>query len=716
MTASKDGVAPAVAPPSGNSAAGGAADHRLIGVTPLAPSAERVARSLEDAQSWLLARQEAAGFWCAELEGDTTLESYMILLEVFLAADLSADFRGHASPTAGATSERASALARTIRQEMLPSGGWAQYAGGPAEISVSVLSYFALKVAGESREAPHMQRAREVILGQGGVERANTYTKYHLAFFGQYPWAAVPAIPPEMVFLPGRGPFTVYDMSSWSRTIFVPLSILYAHKPVVALPAARGVTELFARPAGGGAPGAASPARFPGLTMLPPPTWKTLFQGIDRLLKTYERLPGAARLRRLAVERASAWMIERLEESDGLSAILPAMANSVMALKVLGYDPDHPLMKEQVGHLEDLLLGRSPGTAPGEDRDARAGAGAQAHAEVGLRMQPCLSPVWDTVLASHALAQAGLGPEHPALRRAASWLLTKQTRRPGDWSHRNQAPPGGWFFEHRNQFYPDVDDTCMALMVLRQARAEVPAAVQDAAVQRGLAWMLGMQNADGGWASFDRDNDKRWLTEVPFADHNAMIDPSTADMTGRVLESLSYFPGFTPAHPVVQRALAFLRRDQSSDGAWYGRWGVNYIYGTWQVLRGAACIGEDREAPYLRRGVRWLQDHQNADGGWGESIASYDDPAQRGVGVSTPSQTAWALMGLMAAGELDSHAVRRGLRWLLDHQDAAGTWAQDLWTGTGFPKVFYLNYHYYRHYFPVMALAQYSAARAGAPR
>lgn len=575
---------------------------------------------------------------------------------------------------------------------MSPGGGWAQYRGGPAEISVSVLSYFALRVAGDPPDAPHMRRSREAIFRLGGVARANTYTKYHLALFGQYDWSDVPAIPPEMVFLPGRGPFTVYDMSSWSRTIFVPLSILYACKPVMPLPAGRDIAELFPgrrRGPSDGSSGGSSLGQAAKQILRQP--WKKAFFGIDRLLKTYERLPGADRLRARAIERAGAWMIERFDASDGLSAILPAMANSVMALKVLGYDADHQLMKEQIGYLDDLLLG-----------DAREGT---------LRMQPCLSPVWDTVLASHALAQAGLDPEHPALRRAASWLLGKQTHRPGDWSRRNPAPPGGWYFEHRNEFYPDVDDTCMALMVLQHARADVPESVQAAAVQRGLDWMLGMQNADGGWASFDRNNDKQWLTEVPFADHNAMIDPSTADITGRVLESLSHFDGFSPAHPVVRRALDFLRREQAADGAWYGRWGVNYIYGTWQALRGVSAIGEDLEAPYVRRGVRWLQDHQNADGGWGESIASYDDPSQRGVGASTPSQTAWALMGLIAAGESDSSAVRRGIGWLLDRQDAQGTWHQAEWTGTGFPKVFYLNYHYYRHYFPLMALAQYAKSR-----
>ena len=640
---------------------------RLVGVTPLAPGPGVVARSLERARAWLLERQEATGFWAGELEGDTTLESYMILLEAFFGRP---------------ASDKALALAHVIREEMLATGGWAQYPGGPAEISVSVLSYFALKVAGEPADAPHMRLSRDVIVGLGGVERANTYTKYHLAFFGQYAWGDVPAIPPEMVFLPGSGPFTVYDMSSWSRTIFVPLSILYALRASAPLPAASGVAELVA--ASNGTPGVARASADRGV-------WKKLFFGVDRALKAYERLPGASALRRLAVKRAAAWMIERLEDSDGLSAILPAMANSVMALKVLGYAEEHPLQREQLAHLDGLLLG-----------DRAAGT---------LRMQPCLSPVWDTVLASHALIEAGLGASHPALQRAASWLLAKQTRRSGDWSRRNDAPPGGWCFEHRNEFYPDVDDTCMALMVLRRARAAGPEATQEAAIRRGLAWMLGMQNADGGWASFDRDNDKGWLTEVPFADHNAMIDPSTADLTGRVLECLSHFPAFTPAHPIVRRALDFLRHDQTSDGAWYGRWGVNYIYGTWQVLRGVARIGEDLEAPYVRRGVRWLLDHQNPDGGWGESIASYDDPAQRGIGTSTPSQTAWALMGLLAGGHSDLPAIRRGMRWLLEQQDAKGTWAQGPWTGTGFPRVFYLNYHYYRHYFPLMAIAQYARAR-----
>ena len=516
----------------------------------------------------------------------------------------------------------------------------------------------------------------------GGVARANTYTRYHLAMFGQVAWESVPAIPPEMLFFPRKAPFSVYDLSTWSRTIFVPLSIIWAEKPVIALPAACGVAELL------------DDARELGPVDPPPAAdWKTVFHGIDKLLKVGERVPGAGVLRRRAVKRAGAWMIERLAESDGLSAILPAMANSALALSLLGYSEKHPLLAEALGHLDGLLL-----------RD-----------EEGLRMQPCLSPVWDTVLATHALLQGSVAPDDPAVARAVAWLLGKQTRRPGDWAVRNPAPPGGWYFEGKNEFYPDVDDTCMALMVLAQARAGGTPEARAEATRRGLAWMMGMQNDDGGWASFDRGNDKHWLTAVPFADHNAMIDPSTADITARVLECLSHFPDFGVAHPAVTRALGFLRRDQTTDGCWYGRWGVNYLYGTWQVLRGLAAIGEDLEAPYVRRAVRWLLGRQNDDGGWGESIASYDDPAQKGIGPSTPSQTAWALMGLIAAGESASPAVKRGVLHLLDRQTPDGTWEQLHWTGTGFPKVFYLNYHYYRHYFPLMALSQYRA-QAGAAR
>jgi squalene-hopene/tetraprenyl-beta-curcumene cyclase len=635
--------------------------------TAAAPS--RVTEAIDAARNWLFGQQTEAGYWVADFGGDATLEAYFVILEAFLGR------RGNA---------KSLALAAGIREQVLPEGAWAQYPGGPAEITVSCLSYFALKLAGDSADAPHMQRSRDVILKLGGVDRANTYTKYHLALFGEYSWDDVPAIPAEMMFLPFKFPVNIYDMSSWSRTIFLPLAILYAHKPARRLPPEHRVEELF----------------VPGAPRVTPPSpdmplearfWREFFFVVDRALKLYEKIPGSQRLRKVAVERAAAWMIQRFQDSDGLSAILPAMSNSVMALDVLGYAEDHPLMREQMKHIDDLLI---------RHRESQG----------VLRMQPCVSPVWDTVLSAHALVQSGVAPDEPHLKRAATWILSKQAKRPGDWSRRNPAAPGGWYFEYRNEFYPDNDDTCVALMALAHARADVPEEEQRAAMERGVQWMLGMQNRDGGWGAFDRNNDKDFLLHVPFADFNAMIDPSTADITSRVLESLSQYPGFGVKHPAVQRALEFLRRDQCADGSWYGRWGVNYMYGTWQVLRGMRMIGAEMQTPEVRRAVRWFNEHQNADGGWGESIASYDFPDQKGIGASTPSQTAWALMGLIAAYQEHSEAVQRGVKYLLDRQNDEGTWSEEFWTGTGFPKVYYMHYPMYRHYFPLMALSHYRTA------
>jgi len=626
-------------------------------------------KAIESARAWLFSRQSPEGFWCEVFGGDATLEAYFIILEAFLGR------RGR---------EKSLALARGIRLQMLPDGGWAQYPGGPAEVTVSCLSYFALKLAGDRADAPHMQKSRDVILQLGGIEKTNTYTKYHLALFGLYSWKRVPAIPPEIMFLPDNPVFTIYDMSSWSRTIFLPLAILYAIKPVRPLPPECGVSELFS--------GAPDPAfEIAAAVRGAPRHWKRFFLAVDRVLKLYERLPGSGILRRKAVDRAAAWMIERFEDSDGLSAILPAMSNSVMALDVLGYGEDHPIVRREMSYLDDLTV----------KNDADPGL---------LRMQPCVSPVWDTLLSCNALVQSGVRKDDPRLARAATWLLSKQCTKPGDWSRRNPVSPGGWFFEHRNEWYPDNDDTCMALMVLPHIRANVPPGEQQTALRRGLDWMLGMQNRDGGWAAFDRDNHKGWLMHVPFADFNAMIDPSTADITSRVLESLSHYSGFDAAHPVVKRAIAFLERDQCPDGSWYGRWGVNYLYGTWQVLRGLRVIGADMHTPSVKRAVRWLLDHQNADGGWGESIASYDYPERKGIGETTPSQTAWALMGLIAAHQERSTAVQRGIRHLLEAQESAGSWREDPWTGTGFPRVYYMHYPLYRQHFPLLALAQYRSA------
>jgi len=630
-----------------------------------APESAHVEEAIASSSRWLLGRQHAEGYWVAELEADTTLESYFILFRTF--------FGKRDDP-------RMAKYARVIREAMLPEGGWPIYAHGPVELSVSVLSYFALKIAGISADEPDMRRARDAILRLGGVTKANTYTKFHLAWFDQYDWEHVPAIPPEMMFIPAIAPINIYEMSSWSRAIFVALSVIYALKPVCPLPPECYVDELFA----GGRERADLSLRRTRKAI----SWTNFFLLTNRALKIAEKFPiGAAR--RAALKKAERWMIERFEASGGLGAILPAMMNSVMALKVLGYPDDHPLMVEGLHELDALEI-----HDPADDT---------------IRIQPCQSPVWDTAISTCALMQAGAAPEAASIKKAVNWLLSKEVKRPGDWQIKNPAPPGGWYFEFSNEFYPDVDDTIMVMMALRWSSP--PGVRQDVedAIARGLIWVRGMQNEDGGWASFDRDNDKAFLTKVPFADHNAMIDPTTADITSRTLEMLAMIAPATynPQHVVVRRAVSFLKKDQCPDGSWFGRWGVNYLYGTPQVLRGLGLIGEDMSQPFVRKAVGWLMSVQHADGGWGERCDTYDNPARKGLGPSTPSQTAWAVIGLMAAGEGDSAAVRRGIAFLLDRQTPEGTWEEDEWTGTGFPRVFYLKYHYYRHYWPLMALGQY---------
>jgi len=652
----------ALPPPAGGQA------HAVENVPPSSdefPSLHQVESAIAAGSRWLEDRQNPDGHWVAELEADTTLESYFILFRTFF---------GHRSDP------RIQKYAKVIREAMLPEGGWSIYTNGPVEISVSVLSYFALKVAGIPADAPDMKRARDAILRLGGATKVNTYTKFHLAWFDQYDWGHVPAIPPEMMFIPAIAPLNIYEMSSWSRAIFVALSVIYALKPVCPLPPECHVDELFL---GGRAHADLSLPRTPQKL-----SWTNFFLLTDKALKIAEKFPiGAAR--RAALKKAENWMIERFQASGGLGAILPAMMNSVMALKVLGYPDDHPLMAEGLRELDSLEI--------------------QDPADGSVRIQPCHSPVWDTCLSAYALLQAGADPHSPAIRRAVDWLLSKEVKRPGDWHIKNPAPPGGWYFEYANEFYPDVDDTIVTMMALRWASAPGERPEVDDAIARGLIWVRGMQNEDGGWASFDRDNDKAFLTKVPFADHNAMIDPTTADITSRTLEMLATIAPstYTPDHPVVKRAIGFLKKDQRADGSWFGRWGVNYLYGTPQVLRGLGLIGENMSLPYVRKAVHWLMSVQLADGGWGERCDTYDHPERKGLGPSTPSQTAWALIGLLAAGEGRSPAVRRGLEYLLERLTPDGTWEEEEWTGTGFPRVFYLKYHYYRHYWPLMALGQY---------
>jgi len=620
--------------------------------------------AVERAAGYLLSLQATEGYWVGELEADTTLESdYIFYLNILRKAEPS----------------RIARLATYVRRHQLDDGGWSIYQGGPSEVNATVKAYVALQLAGDSPDAAHMARARECILRIGGLEKTNSFTRFYLALVGAISWDLVPAVPPEMMLLPNWFYFNIYEMSSWTRAIVIPMAILYHYKPCWAHAGRFRVDDLFATPN-------RKLASFQFDRQLI--TWRNFFLVLDRACKLYERLPWRP-LRHLALRLARQWMREHLERSDGLAAIYPAMMNSVFALLALGHGPDDPLTAREIGQMARFEI---------EEGDT-------------LRVQPCLSPVWDTAIAMVGLEEAGLPPDHTSLVQASRWLLENQLLGAGDWVVKNRdAEPGGWAFEFRNDFYPDVDDTAFVLMALQ--RVQYPDAPRmERAIRRGIAWLLSMQNRDGGWGAFDRDNDCSILTQVPFADHNAMIDPSTADVTARVVECLGRF-GWPCSHTVIKRALAFLLRDQAEDGSWYGRWGSNYVYGTSGVLRSLEPVALASRG-FARRSVDWLCSVQNPDGGWGESLASYHRPELKGRGPSTPSQTAWGLIGLMAAGEAESPCASRAVEFLLSRQSPDGSWDEEAFTGTGFPCVFYLRYHLYRNYFPLYALARYRNHRRG---
>lgn len=625
-------------------------------------SMERLDDALARARGNLLGLQVEDGHWRGELEADSVLESEYILLLHFLG-------RGG--------EERVQKMARRIRRLQLPDGGWAIYHGGPPEVSASVKAYFVLKLMGDDPDAPHMARARRTILELGGIEATNTYTKIYLAIFGQYSWEKCPAVPPEMVLLPGWFYFNLNEMSSWSRGIFVPLSIIWAFKPQSPVPDHAHIPELLGPDAVNLLPVEGGPWRR---------GWNLFFHHANEGLKLLER-SRLRPLRRRALRAAEEWTRRRLVRSDGLGAIFPAIVNTVFAFRCLGYSSDDPAIQSQLEALEKLEvdLGDS------------------------LKIQPALSPVWDTAQAAGILAATGLEPEHPALQRAAEWLLAKEVRHSGDWQHKNgHEEVSGWYFEYANEFYPDCDDTAMVLTALARIRIADPELEErvELARRRALRWLLSMQNPDGGWAAFDRGCDKELLKFIPFADHNAMLDPSWEDITGRVLETL-HLEGFVRSDKPVARAIRFLDSRQCDDGTWYGRWGCNYIYGTWLVLCGLRRFDVDMRQERYQRAADWLRARQNEDGGWGETLQSYEEPSLKGVGDSTAAQTAWALLGLFAAGDHVSDSVRQGLDFLLHMQLDDGSWDDEHWTGTGFPRVFYLKYHLYDDYFPLLALATY---------
>ena len=646
-----------------SSAAMQGAHPSVNGYPPSLAPASPLRAAIERASANLLARQAPDGHWVGELQGDTILESEYVLLMAFLGRE---------------RQERVVKAARYILDQQLPEGGWNNYPDGPAELSVSVKAYFALKLAGHDPEAPHMRRARDRIRALGGAAGCNSFTKFYLALLGQFPYANCPAVPPEMMLLPRWAYFNIYAMSSWTRTIVVPLSIFYAHKPVRRLAAELGIAELFLEP-----PETPQWPHPPTRRLL---TWTNLFLLLDHVFKKVDAR-GLGRVRDLALKRATAWLLDHFADSDGVGAIFPPIIYTVISLHCLGHRENSPAMQWALKQLDDLLI---------EDEDS-------------LRVQPCFSPVWDTALTLIALADTGAGVPGASLRRGAQWLVEREVRRPGDWSLANPGlEPSGWCFEYRNGFYPDTDDTAMVLMAL--AKTGHPGA--SAAAQRGVRWLLGMQNRDGGWAAFDRGINHELLTRVPFADHNAMLDPSCPDITARALEALGHY-GYRVGDRAVDRAVALLHKTQGRAGMWLGRWGVNYIYGTWQVLAGLSSVGFDMRQPLAGRAVAWLKRVQQPGGGWGETCRSYDDPRLAGQGLPTASQTAWALLGLLAAGEADSDEVRAGVDYLLHTQRSDGGWDEEQFTGTGFPRVFYLKYHMYSLYFPLMALARYEKSVRG---
>jgi squalene-hopene/tetraprenyl-beta-curcumene cyclase len=631
-------------------------------MTSSAAVSARLDRAIERATTLLLSCQAPDGHWVGELEANSTITSeYLLFCHLVDRVDR----------------ERERKIVAYLRAHQLPDGGFSLYENGPANVSATIKAYFAMKVAEIPPDDPALAAARSRIRALGGPPRADVFTKILLALFGEYDWAGIPSMPVEIILLPRWSYFNLLEVSYWSRSVIVPLLIVMDRKPVKRLADRHRLDELWTVPREQASlrldrvPRPFSPKTF---------LWKNFFIGVDDYLKSWERL-GPRPLRARAVEAARRWLLERLAVPGGLGGIFPAMTNAVLALRALNYPDDHTLVRGQIKEIESLGI---------ETTDS-------------LYYQPCVSPVWDTALAANALVESGLRADHPQLQRAADWMMNEQITAPGDWqSKRPHVPPGGWPFQYSNDFYPDLDDTAMVMMALTKIRGVDPERKRRA-IDRGLEWFLGMQGSDGGWASFDADNNRLLLNHIPFADHGALLDPSTEDLAGRGLELLGTL-GYGADHPAARRALDFVRRAQSRDGSWYGRWGANYIYGTWSVLRGLGAIAEDCSRDYVERAVAWLLSRQNADGGWGETLASYEDPGLAGRGDSMPSQTAWALLGLFATGHADGPAVDNGIRYLIGTQREDGGWEDPLWNGTGFPRVFYLKYHLYAKYFPLWAL------------
>ena len=645
--------------------------------------------AISKAHAYLLGVQYPEGCWWGELESNATMEAEFLLLNHFLGI---------------ADSERLRKLANHMMAQQRDDGTWGQFYGAPGDLSTTTECYFALKLAGVSPDEPLMKKARDFILSKGGVPKTRVFTKIWLALFGQWDWKGVPVMPPEFMLIPSWSPVTIYDFSSWARATIVPLLILLDRKPVHKVPESAHIDELYPLPRDQTEYWVIRPNRLIG--------WETFFYAGDAILRLVEKLPWKP-VRGQAIKRAEEWILDHQEDDGSWGGIQPPWVYSLMALHTLGYPIDHPAIAKGIAGFDNFAI---------EEGDT-------------LRVQACVSPLWDTGLAMIALLDSGMAPDHPALVKAGQWLLKEQVLTGGDWQMKAKSvSPGGWSFEFDNDIYPDLDDTSEIVMALNKVKLPSESETQQA-IDRAVQWLLGMQSANGGWAAFDKDNTKFFIAKIPFSDFGEALDPPSADVTAHMIEMFGQL-GFPASDPAVAKALDYVMSEQEEDGAWFGRWGVNYIYGIGAVLPALEALGLDMGSEAVRRAVEWVFAHQNPDGGWGESCASYVDSAYRGKGPSTASQTAWALLALLAAGEGAHPATRRGIEHLTRTQQNDGSWDEPYFTGTGFPGYgigqrleryltpedpgyqgaelpagFMINYHMYRNYWPLTALGRYRSFR-----
>ncbi len=616
---------------------------------------------ISGAQDYLLDIQEEGGYWQGDFKSNPTIEAEHLMLTEFLGIQ---------------EEEQWKKIVNYLKRKQLEDGSWNIFPNGKGNLSTTIECYFALRLAGEPAEGEELTKARKFIMDRGGIPESRVFTKIWLSLFGIWDWDQVPSMPPELIFFPDWFPINIYEFGSWARGTIVPLLIVMSKRPVYELPESKQLDELF-------------PEDWDGTVEeeeenYPLFSWSKLFQVADEALKYYHKLPWQPG-REKAIEKCEEWILERQEADGSWGGIQPPWVYSLLALYILGYSTDDPVMEKGIEGLDSF-------SQEGDDE---------------LKLQACVSPVWDTAWAIISLVESGVESDHPDLDEAGRWLLDQEIRKKGDWAvDLEDVEPGGWAFEFANENYPDTDDTAEVIIALDEVTLSKRQQDKVEAMDRGLQWLLAMQSSNGGWGAFDVDNDNELLYEIPFADFGAIIDPPTVDVTAHILEMMGRL-GFDLSDKPVKRGYEFIREKQNEDGSWFGRWGVNYIYGTGSVLPAMNELGEDMSKPYVRKAVDWIKEHQNDDGGWGETVESYSNPDLAGEGESTPSQTAWSLISLIAAGEVDDSSTKRGIEYLLEQQTDEGTWEEKNYTGTGFPGDFYIGYVLYRHYFPLMALGRY---------